>query len=44
MALFPPALAGLPLFIVAPHALVAVVGVLLATPLVLQLRLACIAP
>jgi hypothetical protein len=39
MAPFPLALAGLLLCIVAPLALVAVVGVLLATPLVLHLQL-----
>lgn len=40
MALFPFALPGLLLFVVAPLALVAVVGLLLAIPLVLPLGLA----
>jgi Flp pilus assembly protein TadB len=40
MALFPIALPGLLLFVVAPLALVAVVGVLLAIPLVLPVWLA----
>ena len=40
MALFPFALPGLLLFVVAPLALVAVIGLLLAIPLVLPLGLA----
>lgn len=40
VALFPLALPGLLLFVVAPIALVAMVGVLLATPLVLPIWLA----